>query len=84
MHKSIGSGHLYQGRYKSFIVQSNEYFLQLCRYIERNPVRAKLIKKTQDWKWGSLRRREIGTIEQQKILNSWPIDIPKKLFRMGK
>ncbi len=77
MHKSIGSGHLYQGRYKSFIVQSNEYFLQLCRYVERNPVRAKLEKKAQGWKWGSLWRRENGTIEQLKILNSWPTDTPK-------
>ncbi|MFA6797332.1 MAG: transposase [Candidatus Paceibacterota bacterium] len=77
MHKSIGTGHLYQGRYKSFLVQSNEYFNQVCRYVERNPVRAKLIKKAEDWKWGSLWKREKGNIEQQKLLNIWPVDIPK-------
>lgn len=77
MYKSIGAGHLYQGRYKSFLVQSNEYFLQVCRYVERNPVRAKLVKKAEDWKWGSLWKREKGNLEQQKLLSSWPIDTPK-------
>jgi len=64
MHKSIGTGHLYQGRYKSFIIQNNEYFFQACRYVERNPVRAKLIRKAEDWKWGSIWKRENGNIEQ--------------------
>lgn len=76
-HKTIGSGHLYQGRYKSFLVQSNNYFLQLCRYVERNPLRAKLVKKAKNWKWSSLWRREKGTKEQKKLLNTWPVTRPK-------
>ncbi len=36
-----GAGHLYQGRYKSFPVAEDDYFLMLCRYVEANPVRAK-------------------------------------------
>src|SRR3989344_1043301 len=52
-HRTIGSGHLYQGRYKSFLVQTNEYFLQLCRYVERNPLRAKLVTKAEQWRWSS-------------------------------
>ncbi len=75
-HNTIGSGHLYQGRYKSFLVQSNEYFLQLCRYVERNPLRAKLVKKGENWKWSSLWRRENGTEQQKKLLNAWPVEIP--------
>ncbi len=40
-----GSGHLYQGRYKSFLVGDDRYLLTLIKYVERNPVRAKLTVK---------------------------------------
>lgn len=35
-HRTVGHGHLYQGRYKSFVVEQNEHFLTVCRYVERN------------------------------------------------
>lgn len=76
-HNTAGSGHLYQGRYKSFIIQTNRYLLQLFRYVERNALRAKLVKKAEDWRWTSLYRRERGSIEQKKLLSEWPIEIPK-------
>lgn len=76
-HKTIGSGHLYQGRYKSFPVETNEYLLQLLKYAERNPLRAKLVKRAENWKWSSLYRREKGSDEQKKLLSLWPIDMPK-------
>jgi putative transposase len=76
-YKSIGYGHLYQGRYKSFPVQKDEHFLQLVRYVERNALRANLVKKAEDWRWSSIWRREHGTEEQKKILSSWPIETPK-------
>lgn len=75
-HKTIGSGHLYQGRYKSFLVQTNEYLLQLFRYVERNALRAKLVKKAEQWRWSSLHRREKGSAEEKKLLSHWPIDVP--------
>jgi putative transposase len=59
--KTIGGGHLYQGRYKSFPVETNEYLLQLIRYVERNPVRAKLVPRAEDWKYSSLYRRQQNT-----------------------
>jgi putative transposase len=74
--KSRGYGHLYQGRYKSFLVAKDSYFLHLCRYVEQNPLRAKLVKKAEDWKWSSAWRRIYGTKEQQALLSSWPIDKP--------
>ena len=76
-HKSIGSGHLYQGRYKSFPVETDTYLLQLIRYVERNPLRARLIKRAENWKWSSLWRREHGAVKDQKLLSKWPIEIPK-------
>lgn len=76
-HNTAGSGHLYQGRYKSFLVQTNRYLLQLFRYVERNALRAKLVKKAEDWRWTSLHRRERGSEEQKKLLAEWPIETPK-------
>ena len=72
-YKSIGYGHLYQGRYRSFPVQRDEHFLQLVRYVERNAKRAALVQKAQDWSWSSLNRREFGTEEQKKLLSTWPV-----------
>jgi len=74
---TIGEGHLYQGRYKSFICQKDNYFLNLVRYVESNAQKAGLCKLAEDWKWSSIYRREIGSAEQKKILSKWPIDIPK-------
>lgn len=73
-HGTVGSGHLYQGRYKSFLVQTNEYFMQLCRYVEQNPLKAGLVKQAQDWRWSSLWRREHGNKEQKKLLAPWPVE----------
>lgn len=76
-HKTVGSGHLYQGRYKSFIVQEDRYFLQLVRYVEQNPLRAKLVTQSQDWRWSSIWRRECGTRVQKELLSKWPTGIPE-------
>jgi len=40
--RSAGAGHLYQGRFKSFPVQEDEHFYSVCRYAERNALRANL------------------------------------------
>jgi len=71
-HKNIGSGHLYQGRYKSFPVQKDEHFLQLVRYVERNAKSATLVKRSEHWCWSSLYHREHNT-KQKKILSAWPV-----------
>ncbi len=69
----VGYGHLYQGRFKSFPVQEDSYFIQLCRYVERNPLRAGLVRKAEDWKWSSLWRRINGNDKQKQLLDPWPI-----------
>lgn len=48
-------GHLFQGRFKSHIIEKETYLLEVARYIVLNPVRAKIIKYPQDWKWSSYR-----------------------------
>lgn len=74
--KTIGGGHLYQGRYKSFVVDTDEYLSTLIKYIERNPVRAKLVKKCEDWQWGSAYRRVCGTSKQKDLLYEIPTTLP--------
>lgn len=73
---TIGYGHLYQDRYKSFPVQSNEYCTTLVRYVEQNPLRAKLVRRAEHWRWSSLFRRQKGTFQEKKMLSELPIDLP--------
>ena len=75
--KTIGQGHLYQGRYKSFLCQNDRYFLSLVTYVERNPLKAGLVKRVEDWRWSSLWIRVNGTPKQKKVLAAWPLDIPE-------
>src|SRR5437879_5475697 len=52
---TVGHGSLYQGRFKSFVVQDDRHLLVLCRYVERNPLRGrrKLATRAEDWRWSS-------------------------------
>jgi putative transposase len=74
--KSEGMGHLYQGTYKSFPVQDDPHLLVMNRYVERNALRANLVKKAQDWQWCSLWRQEHGSPAEREILTEWPVDRP--------
>lgn len=51
---SAGHGHLYQGRFKSFAVQDGRHMRTVWRYIERNPLRAGLVRRAEAWAWSSL------------------------------
>ncbi|HKW03647.1 MAG TPA: transposase [Vicinamibacterales bacterium] len=69
-----GSGALYQGRYKAFPVQNDHHFLTVCRYVERNPLRAGLVRRAQDWPWSSLGQRCRNC--EDPSLHPWPIPPP--------
>jgi len=49
------TGHLFQDRFKSENVESDEYLLTVIRYIHQNPVKAGMVKRAEDWKWSSCR-----------------------------
>jgi putative transposase len=51
------SGTLWEGRYKSSLVSRDDYLLACCRYIELNPVRARMVATPQDYPWSSCRSR---------------------------
>jgi putative transposase len=71
---TVGSGPIYQGRYKSFPIEEGEHFLTVCRYVERNPLRANLVTRAQDWRWSSLWHR----VQQTGVswLSPWPMEVP--------
>ena len=51
--KEKRSGSLWEGRYKSSPIQSNRYLLSCCRYVELNPVRAKMVEFPWEYRWSS-------------------------------
>jgi putative transposase len=75
--KRVGYGHLYQGRYKSFPVESDDHFYQVVRYVERNALRANLVASAEDWRWSSLWRRAHGTPKDRRWLSKWPLPYPR-------
>jgi len=76
-HDTVGTGHLYQGRFKSFPIQSDKHYLTVCRYVERNPVRAGLVERAQDWRWGSPWRRRSRDAAVRSLLSAGPMSWPK-------
>jgi putative transposase len=70
---STGSGHLYQGRFKSFPVQDDEHFFTVCRYVERNALRANLVEHAEDWHFGSLYRWHQGSAKERSLLAAWAL-----------
>lgn len=73
-HRTVGTGPLYQGRFKSFPVASDEHFLTVCRYVERNALRANLVGRAEDWRWSGLwHRLHRGSFMH---LADWPIGPP--------
>jgi len=74
--QSVGSGHVYQGRFKSFPIQEDDHLYVVARYAERNAKRANLVRRAEQWKWGSLYRWQRGSAEDRKLLAAWPVPRP--------
>lgn len=75
-HKTVGIGHLYQDRYKSFPVQDSIYYLTLVKYVESNPLRAKLVGRSADWPWSSLAIR--CKTDKPITLSDGPVALPRR------
>ncbi len=73
------SGHVWQDRYKSFPIEADDHLTLVLRYIERNPLRANLVERAQDWSWSSLRwwRRR----DRPDYLSDGPMDRPSDWVR---
>ena len=53
-YETCGHGHIYQGRYKNFPIQTDRHLLTVLRYVGANPLRALLVGRAENWKWSSL------------------------------
>ena len=73
---TAGSGHLYQGRFKSFPIQADEHFYTVARYVERNALRAGLVERAQDWRFGSLGQHAGDLPGHRFPLSPWPLVRP--------
>jgi putative transposase len=78
-HGTAGTGPLYQGRFKSFPVQRDERVAWVCRYVERNPLRAGLVRSADRWPWSSLSARETNSDTASLLLppRDWPGTLPR-------
>ena len=76
-HCAVGTGHVYQARFKNFIVQRDEHLEWMLRYVVRNPLRAGLVRRAEDWPWTGLHARLRGPEPVRRMLSDWPIDVPR-------
>ena len=69
------SGHLWQGRYKAFPIQEDNHLLTVLRYVERNPLRSRLVRRAENWPWSSLSGRGADK-EAPPFLRDGPCPLP--------
>jgi len=62
-------GHLFQGRFKAILVDREAYLLEVCRYVELNPVRAGMVKQPGAWPWSSY-RAHVGQVQTPQWLDT--------------
>jgi putative transposase len=74
-HGTAGTGHIYQGRFKNSDILTERQFINVCRYVEANPLCAGLVDRAEQWQWSSL--VTAGPAEGINILAPWPCARPK-------
>jgi REP-associated tyrosine transposase len=70
---TTGTGPLYQGRFKAIPVQTDDHFLTVARYVARNPVRAAMVRRVEEYRWSSVWHR---CRNRDRFLAEWPVPIP--------
>lgn len=70
------SGHIWQGRFKAFPIEADEHLLTVLRYVERNPLRAALVRRAEQWLWSSARPWQ-ETDARPSFLASGPVARPR-------
>ena len=74
-HRTAGTGPLYQGRFKSFPIQEDDHLGTVLRYVERNALRANLVKQAEAWRWSSLWHRVHGN--EGGLVDDGPLALPR-------
>jgi len=70
-----GTGHLYQGRFKAFPIQTDHHLLTVLRYVEANPLRAQLVRRAEAWRWSSLAR--LTSLDGRELITPSPTHKPE-------
>lgn len=70
------SGRVWQGRYKAFPIEQDAHLVTVLRYVERNPVRAGLVVRARDWRWGSAAWRH-GPVARGALVHRPPVPLPR-------
>ena len=79
-HNVAGTGAVYQGRFKAIPVQTNDYLITACRYVERNALTSFLVPKAEEWQWSSLYSR--CNSRYVIPLHEWPILRPEDWIKL--
>ena len=74
------TGHVWQGRFKSFPIQQDDHLLTVLRYVLRNPVRAQLVESAMQWPWSSLQHPTVADPSPVPLPNEWLRWIDAPLF----
>ena len=69
---TVGGGHVYQERFRSTVVRDAVQYVRTVRYVETNPLRAKIVGRAEDWRWTSLFER----LQQPRRLADGPVALP--------
>lgn len=69
---TVGLGHIYQGRYRAFVIETPDQYVNVVRYIEANPLKAGLVPRAENWRWSSLRDR----LRHRASLAEGPVPLP--------
>ena len=72
-HGFNGHGAVYQGRFKAVAIKEDHHFLWVCRYVERNPLRARLVERAEQWRWSTL---GCGAAVKDGVISDWPVPAP--------
>jgi REP element-mobilizing transposase RayT len=70
------SGHLFQGRFKNFLIENDHYFTAMCLYIHGNPLRAGIVKRLSDYRWSSYhayvnKKHEVSWLTTELVLGMY-------------
>lgn len=74
---TVGNGPVFQGRFKSVLVQDEHVFNTMLRYVELNAVRAQLVRRADEWEWCSAYARMSDLEPLKRILSDLPEEIPR-------
>jgi len=70
--RSVGHGHVYQGRFRSFPVEGSRHYYAVVKYVEANALRARLVDRAEAWRWSSLYDRT----HESSIVTAGPLELP--------